>query len=197
MSFSPAPAPPIVEDKERKNDDKKVESATAIIVIEPVLAEEKITAPAEIKTQEIKTVQAVNKEDRVVVKIAASKIPSFKGVGPFKFSLGVKEASNSGAISDPAVAAGVRVISQTPLICKVVSTFDKKSGKYSVSVKGISNGTCRITAIDNGGEENYPAATEISQKISGIIPQKNARTVAKNPPLPKSGVSKASFKPKK
>ena len=197
LSFSPAPAAPIVEDKERKIDEKKIDSSTAIIVIEPDLVEEKITAPAEIRAQEIKPVQAVTIENRAVVKITASKIPSFKGVGPFKFSFGVKEASNSSAISDPAVAAGVRVISQTPLICKVVSTFDKKSGKYSVSVKGISNGTCRITAIDNGGEENYPAATEISQKITGIIPQKNSRTVAKKPPIPKSGVSKASLKPKK
>jgi hypothetical protein len=201
--FAPAPSSPKVEEredddaKERKRDEKKTESATAIVVIEPVLVEEKKSAPAEIKTQEIKPVLSVREDDRVTVKIATSKIPSFKGAGPFRFSLGVKEASNSAAISDPAIAAGVRVISQTPLICKVVSTFDKKSGRYSVSVQGVANGTCRITAIDTGGEENYPAATEISQKISGIIPQKKTRTVAKKPPAPKSGVSKASFKPKK
>ena len=204
FGFAPAPSSPQVEEREdesdekkRKRDEKKVESSTAIIVIEPVLVEDKKSAPAEIKTQEIKPVQSVKEDEPVVVKIATSKVPSFKGVGPFKFSLGVKEANSSSSISDPTIAAGVRVISQTPLICKVVSTFDKKSGKYSVSVQGISNGTCRITAIDNGGEENYPAATEISQKITGIIPQKNTRTVAKKPPAPKSGVSKASFKAKK
>ena len=178
-------------------DEKKIDSSTAIVVIAPVLVEEAKTAPAEIKAQEIKAMQSAKEEDRIVIKIAASKIPTFKGVGPFKFSLGVKDISSSSAISDPAVAAGVRVISQTPLICKVVTTFDKKSGRYSVSVQGISNGNCRITAIDNGGEENYPTTTEISQKISGIISQKNARTLAKKPPVPKSGVSKASFKPKK
>jgi hypothetical protein len=197
MSFSPAPAAPVVEEKERMIDEKKIDSATAIIVIAPVLVEETKTALAEIRAQEIKSTQSLKEEDRIVVKIAASKIPAFKGVGPFKFSLGVKDVSSSSTISNPAVAAGVRVISQTPLICKVVTTFDKKSGRYSVSVQGISNGNCRITAIDNGGEENYPAATEISQQISGITPQKNIKQTAKKPPATKSGIKKASFKPKK
>jgi hypothetical protein len=124
-------------------------------------------------------------------------VPAFKGAGPFKFSLGVKEENSAATFSDPNVAAGVKVISQTPAICKVVSTFDKVSGRYAVSVQGISNGTCRITAIDSGSEENYPTATEIRQQITGIVPQKNIKSSAKNPPTKQSGVSKASFTPKK
>ena len=202
FGFAPAPSSPKVEEreedeaKERKRDEKKLESTTAIVVIAPILIEESKTAPAEIRTQEIKPLQLVKEEDRAIVRIAPSKVPSFRGAGPFKFSLGIKEVNSSSLISDPTIAAGVRVISQTPLICKVVSTFDRKSGKYSVSVQGIANGTCRITAIDNGGEENYPAATEISQQITGIAPAKNTRIVAKKPLAPKTGVSKASFRAK-
>jgi hypothetical protein len=77
----------------------------------------------------------------------------------------------------------------------VVSTFNKVSGRYTVSVQGISNGTCRITAIDSGSTENYPAATEIRQQITGIVAQKNIKLSLKKPPAKKSGVNKASYTP--
>jgi hypothetical protein len=201
--FAPAPAAPINLDddeekksqKEVKKEVKKIDSETALVVIKPVLKEEIKTAPAELKIQELKRVEPEKIEDRVIVKIATSKVPAFKGTGPFKFSLGVKEENSATTVSDPNVAAGVKVISQTPAICKVVSTFNKESGKYAVSVQGLANGICRITAIDSGGEENYPTATEIRQQITGIVPQKNIKLSVKKPPAKKSGVNKASFVP--
>jgi hypothetical protein len=195
--FAPAPAAPISEGNESKSEVKKIDSATVVVVISPVIKEEIKAAPAELKSQEIKRSVLLKTEDRAIVKIAPSKVPAFKGAGPFKFSLGVKEENSAATVSDPNVAAGVKVISQTPAICKVVSTFDKASGRYAVSVQGISNGTCRITAIDSGSEENYPTATEIRQQITGIVPQKNIKSSAKKPPAKKSGVNKASFTPKK
>jgi hypothetical protein len=195
--FAPAPAVPISEGNENKSEVKKIDSATAVIVVTPVLKEEVKAAPAELKSQEIKRSEPLKTEDRAIVKIAPSRVPAFKGAGPFKFSLGVKEENSAATVSDPNVAAGVKVISQTPAICKVVSTFDKVSGRYAVSVQGLANGICRITAIDSGGEENYPTATEIRQQITGIVPQKNIKLSVKKPPAKKSGVNKASFTPKK
>jgi hypothetical protein len=197
MSFAPAPAAPISEGNENKSEVKKIDSATVIVVISPVIKEEIKVAPEELKSQEIKKSESSKIEERVIVKISPSKVPAFKGSGPFKFSLGVKEEGSAKPVSDPSIAAGVKVISQTPAICKVISTFDKNSGRYAVSVQGISNGICRITAIDSGGEENYPSATEIRQQITGIVPQKNIKSSAKKPPAKKSGVNKASFTPKK
>jgi len=77
----------------------------------------------------------------------------------------------------------------------VLSVFDKESGTYVVSVQGLNNGVCRITAIDSGSPENYPAATEIRQQITGIVPQKNIKLSLKKPPVKKSGVSKVSYTP--
>jgi len=76
-----------------------------------------------------------------------------------------------------------------------VSIFDKESGRYAVSVQGLNNGVCRITAIDSGSPENYPAATEIRQQITGIAPQKNINLSLKKPPVKKSGISNASYTP--
>ena len=166
-----------------------------MVVVAPVLIEETKTAPAELKSQVVKIFESAKVDDRVIVKIAASKVPAFKGAGPFKFSLGVKEEGGASAISDPNIAEGVKVISQTPAICKVVSTFNKVSGRYTVSVQGISNGVCRISAIDSGGPENYPTSTEIRQQITGIAPQKNIKSSAIKPPAKKSGISKASYTP--
>jgi hypothetical protein len=193
----PAPAAPINEGNDSKSEVKKIDSATVVVDISPVLKEEVKAAPAELQHQEIERSEPMKIEDRAIVKIVPSKLPAFKGAGPFKFSLGVKEENSAATVSDPNVAAGVKVISQTPAICKVVSTFDKASGRYAVSVQGISNGTCRITAIDSGSEENYPTATEIRRQITGIVPQKNIKSSAKKPPAKKSGVNKASFTPKK
>ena len=166
-----------------------------MVVVAPVLIEETKTAPAELKSQVAKIFESAKVDDRVIVKIAALKVPAFKGAGPFKFSLGVKEEGGASAISDPNIAEGVKVISQTPTICKVVSTFNKVSGRYTVSVQGISNGVCRIFAIDSGSPENYPTSTEIRQQITGIAPQKNIKSSAIKPPAKKSGISKASYTP--
>jgi hypothetical protein len=195
--FAPAPAAPISEGNESKSEVKKIDSATVVVVISPVIKEEVKAAPAELKSQEIKRSEPLKIEERAIVKIAPSKVPVFKGTGPFKFSLGVKEEGSATTVSDPNVAAGVKVISQTPAICKVVSSFNKESGRYTVSVQGLANGTCRITAIDSGSDENYPTATEIRQKITGIVAQKNIKSSAKKLPAKKSGIKKASFTPKK
>jgi hypothetical protein len=191
--FAPSPAVPVSEGNENKSEVKKIDSATVVVVIAPALKEEIKAVPAELKSQEIKRSEPLKIEDRAIVKIAPSKVPAFKGAGPFKFSLGVKEENSATTVSDPSVAAGVRVISQTPAVCKVVSTFNKETGRYAVSVQGIANGTCRITAIDSGSEENYPTATEIRQQITGIVPQKNIKSSAKKLPAKKSGIKKASF----
>jgi hypothetical protein len=198
--FAPAPAAPIDIDKDERKSEKefskdlrKIDSATAVVVISPVIKEEVKAVPAELKSQEIKKSELPKIEERAIVKIAPSRVPAFKGSGPFKFSLGVKNESSAAPVSDPSIAAGVKVFSQTPAVCRVVSTFDKASGRYTVSVQGISNGTCRITAIDSGSEENYPTATEIRQQITGIVPQKNIKSSVTKPPAKKLGIKKASF----
>jgi hypothetical protein len=88
------------------------------------------------------------------------------------------------------------VISQTPSVCTVATTFSKATGKYSISVVGITNGQCRITAVDKGNEEKFPTATEIKQTITGIVAKKTVTTKAVKPtPTPTPGVKKASYKP--
>ena len=74
-------------------------------------------------------------------------------------------------------------------------SFNKNTGKYAISVTGISNGQCKITAIDKGNDEKFPTATEIKQSITGITTKKslNAKLV-KPTPSPKPGVKKASYK---
>jgi hypothetical protein len=194
IGFAPAPAASIGGGNESGSEVKKIDSAT-VVVVAPVLIEETKTAPAELKSQVVKISESAKVDDRVIVKIAPSKVPAFKGAGPFKFSLGVNEEGGASAISDPSIAEGVKVISQTPAICKVVSTFNKVSGRYAVSVQGIANGVCRITAIDSGSTENYPTATEIRRQITGIAPQATIKLSLKKPPAKKSGVNKASYTP--
>jgi hypothetical protein len=134
--------------------------------------------------------------EKILTKIAVPKLPMFKGIGPFKFALGLSEQGSSAAIKDPDIAIGLKVISQTPSVCKVATTFSKATGKYSISVVGITNGQCRITAIDKGNEEKFPTATEIKQTITGIAVKKTVTAKAVKPtPTPKPGVKKASYKP--
>ena len=167
------------------------------MVIAPILKVETPTAPAELQSQKVVPQEPIKVIEKVAIKLTPSKLPAFKGAGPFTFSLGVKEASTAAQVKDPGVAAGVRVFSQTPTVCKVVSTFDKETGKYSIRVVGVANGECRITAIDNGGEENFPTATEIKQKITGIQSSKSATTSLKKSKESKPGIKKASYSPVK
>jgi hypothetical protein len=63
-------------------------------------------------------------------------------------------------------------------------------------VTGISNGQCKITALDKGGAEKFPTATEIKQVISGVPSKKITDVKGKKvKPAPKSGVKKVSYKP--
>ena len=132
----------------------------------------------------------------MLTQIAVPKLPTFKGAGPFKFALGLTDKEDSSAIKDPELAVGLKVFSQTPLVCKVSAVFNKATGKYAISVTGISNGQCKITAVDKGSDEKFPTATEIKQTISGIVAKKVVTTKATKPtPAPKPGIKKASYKP--
>jgi hypothetical protein len=187
------PAPTV---EEKKEVVKVVETVTVKVVIPPVTVIEIPAAPLEMSTQsrEIKDVEPV--VEKILTKIAVPKLPMFKGVGPFKFALGLSEQGSSAVIKDPDLAIGLKVISQTPSVCKVATTFSKATGKYSISVVGITNGQCRITAIDKGNEEKFPTATEIKQTITGIAVKKTVNAKAVKPtPTPKPGVKKASYKP--
>ena len=195
----PAPVfvpPPVVEEK--KEDAKVVETVTVKVVIPPVTIIETPVAPQDMSTQsrEIKDDEPV--VEKILTKIAVPKLPMFKGIGPFKFALGLSEQGSSAVIKDPDIAIGLKVISQTPSVCKVATTFSKATGKYSISVVGITNGQCRITAIDKGNDEKFPTATEIKQTITGIAVRKTVSAKAVKPtPTPKPGVKKASYKPPK
>ena len=201
--FIPAPviAPaPVVE--ENKEDVKVVETVTAKVVLPPAKIIEIPKAPTDLTTQkrEIKVVEPITEEDveKILTKISVPKLPTFKGVGPFKFALSLTDKESTERITDPDLAIGLKVISQTPSVCKVATTFDKATGKYSISVVGLSNGQCRITAIDKGNDEKFPTATEIKQTITGIVVKKTVTTKAVKPtPTPKPGVKNATYKPPK
>jgi hypothetical protein len=182
--------------EEKKEELKVVETVTAKVVIPEVKIIEVREAPADLTTQksEINVVEPV--AAKVITKIAVPKLPVFKGAGPFKFALGLTDQANSAAIKDPDVAIGLKVISQTPSVCKVSTTFNKATGKYSISVVGLSNGQCRISAVDKGNDEKFPTATEIKQMITGISAKKAVPTKGVKP-TPKPGVKSATYKPAK
>ena len=169
---------------------------TAKVVIPEVKIIEEREAPADFTTQkrEVKVDELV--VEKILTKITVPKLPTFKGTGPFKFALGLSEQGSTTAIKDPDIAMGLKVISQTPSVCKVVTTFSKATGKYSISVVGITNGQCRITAVDKGNDEKFPTATEIKQTITGIAVKKTVTTKAVKP-TPKPGVKNATYKPPK
>jgi hypothetical protein len=199
--FVPAPAPviapaPVAEEK--KEDVKVLETVTAKVVLPQVIVIETRTAPAELTIQkrEIKPVVpvVVPVVEKLLTKIAVPKLPSFTGTGPFKFSLGLAEQTGSTPIKDPDLAIGLKVISQTPSVCKVATTFNETTGKYTVSVVGVTNGQCRISAVDKGNDEKFPTATEIKQTITGIAVKKTQTTKAVTPtPTPKPGVKNATY----
>jgi hypothetical protein len=185
---------PVVEEK-KKEEIKVVETVTAKVVLPPITIVEPRPEPAELTTQkrEIKVVEPVI--EKVLTKIEVPKLPAFKGAGPFKFALGLSEQTSSSAIKDPDLAIGLKVISQTPSVCRVATTFNKATGKYSISVVGVSNGQCRITAVDRGNDEKFPTATEIKQSITGITAKKTVATKAIKPtPAAKPGVKNATYK---
>ena len=102
------------------------------------------------------------------------------------------------AIKDPDLAMGLKVISQTPAVCRVAATFSAATGKYSITVVGIANGQCRISAIDKGNDEKFPTATEIKQMIKGIAAKNTVNAKGVKPtPTPKPGVKNTSYKPPK
>jgi hypothetical protein len=194
-----APAPvlipaPVVEEK--KEVIKVVETVTAKVVLPPVTIIETPVSPSEMTTQsrEVKVEEPV--VEKILTKIAVPKLPTFKGTGPFKFALGLSEQGSSDVIKDPEMAIGLKVFSQTPSVCRVATTFNKATSKYSISVVGITNGQCRITAVDKGNDEKFPTATEIKQTITGIVVKKTVPTKSVKP-TPKPGVKNATYKPPK
>jgi hypothetical protein len=193
-----APAPvlipaPVVE--ERKEVVPVIETVTAKVTLPPPTSIDTPASPSEMTTQsrEVKVDEPV--AEKILTKIAVPKLPAFKGTGPFKFALGLTEQTSAAAIKDPDIAIGLKVISQTPTVCRVATTFNKATGKYSISVVGITNGQCRITAVDKGNDEKFPTATEIKQTISGIAVKKTVSAKAVKPtPTPKPGVKNATYK---
>jgi hypothetical protein len=198
-----APAPvivpaPVIEEK--KEEVKVVETATVKTVIPVVTIVETQVPLGDLRTQklEIKVVEPIVEPviEKLLTKISVPKLPSFTGAGPFKFALGLSQQENSAAIKDPDLAIGLKVISQTPNVCRVAATFNKATGKYAISVVGISNGQCRITAVDKGNEEKFPTAIEIKQAITGISSKKTVSTKGVKPtPAPKPAIKNARFKP--
>jgi hypothetical protein len=192
----PAPAPVVIP-------APVVETVSVIVVAPPVLtAPAPAPAPAELTTQkQVKVIDAPIVEvvpDKVLTKITVPKLAAFKGTGPFKFALALSEQASATPIVEQSLASGLKVISQTPNVCRVASTFNKGTGKYSITVIGISNGQCRITALDKGNDEKFPSATEIKQTITGIVSKKTVSAKNIKPtPAPKPGVKKASFTPPK
>jgi hypothetical protein len=192
----PAPAPVVIP-------APVVETVSVIVVAPPVLtAPAPAPAPAELTTQkQVKVIDAPIVEvvpDKLLTKITVPKLAAFKGTGPFKFALALSEQASATPIVEPSLASGLKVISQTPNVCRVASTFNKGTGKYSITVIGISNGQCRITALDKGNDEKFPSATEIKQTITGIVSKKTVSAKNIKPtPAPKPGVKKASFTPPK
>ena len=206
--FIPAPAPvvvpaPVIVPAPVPEEKKvEIETVTVIVVLPPAKVIDFPTPPADLTTQKSEAKVAAEAiepvAEKVLTKIAVPKLAAFKGSGPFKFALSLTDQEDSSAIKDPELAIGLKVFSQTPLVCKVSATFNKNTGKYAISVTGISNGQCKITAIDKGNDEKFPTATEIKQSITGITAKKslNAKLV-KPTPSPKPGVKKASYKPPK
>jgi hypothetical protein len=133
-----------------------VETITVKVTLPVVTILETQTAPAELTTQKLETkpIQPIIEPvvEKLLTKVAVSKVPTFTGTGPFKFTLGLSEQANSAAIKDPDLAIGLKVISQTPAVCRVAATFNRTTGKYAITVVGISNGQCRISAIDKGND---------------------------------------------
>jgi len=170
------------------------------VVVVPTPIIEATPNPAELTTQRndfrIIELPVEPVVEKIQTKIELPKLPIFKGVGPFTFSLGLTDQGSSKSIKDPELAIGVKVLSQTPEICSVNVKFNKSTSKYTISVTGISNGQCKITAIDKGNSEKFPTATEIKQTITGVPTKKTVSAKAKIPtPAPKAGITKATYKP--
>ena len=205
--FVPVPRSPIEIVKPEKPEDVKpekpqVETVTAKVFVAPIKISETPTVPSELTTQlkEIKKIEALASPvtGKILTKIAVPKLPAFKGAGPFTFAIGLAEQGNTSLITDSSLAVGVKVSSQTPKTCSVSVKFNKQTSTYTVNVAGISNGECKITAIDKGTSEKFPTVTEIRKTISGISAKKTVSAKAiKPPPTQKAVVTKAGYKPKR
>jgi len=185
-----------------KPEKPQVETVTAKVLIAPIKISETPTVPAELTTQikEVKKIEAVapTVTGKILTRIAVPKLPAFKGVGPFTFAIGLAEQGNTNLIKDSSLAAGVKVSSQTPKTCSVSVKFNKQTSKYTVNVTGVSNGECKITAIDKGTSEKFPTVSEIRKTISGISVKKTVSAKAVNPPpTQKAVITKAEYKPKR
>jgi hypothetical protein len=199
---APAPAPVLVLPPVPEEKKSVIETVTVIVVLPPATVIESAPEPAELTTQkQEKIVVAPVIEvapEKVLTKISVPKMATFKGTGPFKFAIALMDQEDSKVIKDPELAIGLKVFSQTPAVCRVSAIFSKVTGRYSISVTGISNGQCRITAVDRGNDDKFPTATEIKQTITGIATKKTVIVKGVTPaPVQKPGIKKASFKPKK
>ena len=194
--FVPVPAP-VVEEKK-----PVIETVTVIVILPPSTVTDLEPEPSEVTTQKQgKLVDEPVVEvatEKVLTKINVPKIAAFKGAGPFKFELSLTNQEDLKVIKDPELAIGLKVFSQTPRICTVSTRFNESTGKYSISVKGIANGQCKITAVDKGSDDKFPTATEIKQTVTGIATKKivSAKVVIPTP-SPKPAITKAKFKPSK
>jgi hypothetical protein len=162
------PAAPPVE-AEKKTSVVEKETVTAIIVVPPVLTPEPQLPPAEITTQILGNPEPTAVTAKVVTRMVATKLSKTKTAGAYSFALGMFEQGSTKAITDSELVAGVKVLSKTPKVCTVSTSFDQKSSKYVIRVKGVSNGQCLISAIDRGSEVKAGSSLQIKQQVTNIV----------------------------
>jgi hypothetical protein len=167
------PATPSATAGEKKTDVVEKETVTVIVVVPPVIVPEPQLPPAEITTQIIAMPEPQVLNAKVMTRLVARKLPIVKGSSAMSFALTLFDKASNKAITDSDLVAGVKVFSKTPKVCTVSSTLDSNSGKYLLRVKGVSNGQCRITAVDKGNEDKSGSTLVMEQSITTIAKKKS------------------------
>jgi hypothetical protein len=163
--------PPV--DTEKKSKVVESETPTVVVVVPPVIGPEPQLPPAEITTQIVDLPEAEVAKVKVATRMIVTKLPKAKATAPISFALGMFDKGSNKAITDFNLVAGVKVLSKTPKVCTVSTTFDKKSSKYVIRVNGLSIGQCRIAAVDKGNEEKLGSTLQIEQTITKITAKKS------------------------
>jgi hypothetical protein len=163
--------PPV--DTEKKSKVVESETPTVVVVVPPVIGPEPQLPPAEITTQIVDLPEAEVAKVKVATRMIVTKLPKAKATAPISFALGMFDKGSNKVITDFNLVAGVKVLSKTPKVCTVSTTFDKKSSKYVIRVNGLSIGQCRIAAVDKGNEEKLGSTLQIEQTITKITAKKS------------------------
>jgi hypothetical protein len=166
------PATPPAEGEKKTNVVEK-ETVTVIVVVPPVIVPEPQLPPAEITTQIIAMPEPQVMNSKVMTRLVAKKLPVVKGSSAMSFALTLFDQASNKAITDSDLVAGVKVLSKTPKVCTVSTSLDSGSGKYVLRVKGVSNGQCRIAAVDKGNEVKSGSSLLIEHSITTIAKKKS------------------------